>query len=176
MPTSRNPTTSAAEAQDASSGTSRADDAQLGAQVWELTLRTVTGLLRAFEEDMKGDDFSLSWYDVLIQLAYAPEQRLRMQDLADAVVLTRSGLTRLVDRMERAGLVQRQPVPGDRRGSYAALTEKGRTTCDRLAAEHHRKIEEHFTGRLTNADLRSLRRTMLKLGVIAAEPTATDRS
>jgi len=154
----------------ASEGITRVDDALFGAQVWELTLRTVTGLLRTFEEDIKAEGFSLPWYDVLIQLAHAPGNRLRMQDLADAVVVTRSGLSRLIDRMESAGLVEREPVEDDRRGSYAVLLEAGRTTYDRLAAEHHRKIDERFTSRLSNADVRALRRAMQKLGVVVSLP------
>lgn len=137
-----------------------------GAEVWELLLRTVTGLLRTFEDDMKAEGFALAWYDVLIQLAVAPEHRLRMQDLADAIVLTRSGMTRLIDRMEKAGLVRREPVADDRRGAYAVLTEQGRSAYARLAEDHHRKIEERFSSRLSDADLRALRRAMRKIGMV----------
>lgn len=151
-------------------GPPRDDDARLGTQVWELTLRTVTAILGSFEDDMKAEGFALSWYDVLVQLAHAPQQRLRMQDLADAVVVTRSGLSRLVDRMEKAELVRREPVPDDARGSYAVLTEEGRATYGRLAADHHRKIDERFSSRLSSADLRALRRAMRKLGVVVRVP------
>lgn len=145
-----------------------AHDPVLGEQVWELTLRTITGILRSFEGDMKAEGSSLPAYDVLVQLMQAPEKRLRMQDLADAVIVTRtrSGLSRLIDRMEKAGLVERAPAEDDKRGSYAVLTEEGRTTYDRLAGDHHRKIDERFTRRLSNADLRALRRAMRKLGVV----------
>jgi DNA-binding MarR family transcriptional regulator len=142
------------------------DEAHFGADVWELTLRTVTALIRTFEDDMKAEGFALSWYDVLIQLSQAPRQRLRMQDLADAVVVTRSGLSRLIDRMEKADLVRREAVADDGRGSYAVLTEQGRATYARLAVGHHRKIEERFSSRLSNADLRALRRAMRKIGVV----------
>jgi len=144
----------------------RDDEARLGAQVWELTLRTVTALIRTFEEDMKAEGFALAWYDVLIQLSQAPRQRLRMQDLADGVVVTRSGLSRLIDRMEKADLVRREAVADDGRGWYAVLTEQGRATYDRLAVDHHSKIEERFSSRLSNADLRALRRAMRKIGVV----------
>lgn len=142
------------------------EDARFGAQVWELTLRTVTTLVRSFEDDMKAEGFALSWYDVLIQLVEAPQHRLRMQDLADAVVVTRSGLSRLIDRMEKADLVTREPVADDGRGSYAMLTEQGHATYERLATDHHRKIDERFSSRLSNADLRALRRAMRKIGVV----------
>jgi DNA-binding MarR family transcriptional regulator len=168
MERSSKPTTPDERARRTSAGSSDGpshddDDAR---QVWELTLRTVTALLRAFEDDMKAEGFALPWYDVLIQLVNAPQQRLRMQDLADAVVVTRSGLSRLIDRMEKAGLVRREPVADDGRGSYAALTEQGRAAYDRLAADHHRKIDERFGSRLSGADLRALRRAMRKLGMV----------
>lgn len=146
--------------------------APFGAQVWELTLRTVTGLVRALEEDMKAEGFPLLWYDVLIQLVQAPRQRLRMQDLADAVILSRSGLTRLIDRMEEAGLVRRESAVDDRRGSYAVLTGEGRATYQRLAIGHREKIEERFSSRLGKTDLEALRRAMLKLGVVGEGSTA----
>lgn len=152
------------------SSSSRDAGEVLGAHIWELTLRTVTGLLRTFEEDMKAQGFALPWYDVLVQLMEAPGERLRMQDLADNVVLTRSGLSRLIDRMEKAELVRREPAADDRRGSYAVLTELGRATYARLAEEHRQKIEERFTSQLSNADLRALRRAMRKLGLVVRVP------
>lgn len=67
----------------------------------------------------------LHWYDVLIELYEAPERKLRMHELAEKVVLSRSGLTRLVDRLEREGYLRRELDANDRRGFYAILTEKG---------------------------------------------------
>jgi DNA-binding MarR family transcriptional regulator len=67
----------------------------------------------------------LHWYDVLIELYEAPGQRLRLHDLAEKVVLSRSGLTRLIDKLEGAELLRREADPADRRGAYAAITEKG---------------------------------------------------
>lgn len=149
--------------------------APFGAKVWEVTLRTVTGLLRAFEEDMKSEGFPLLWYDVLIQLDQAPERRLRMQDLAHAVILSRSGLTRLIDRMEEAGLVRRETAADDRRGAYAVLTREGRATYRRLAPGHREKIAQRFSDRLSDADLKALHRAMLKLAVVdEADPDGPD--
>ena len=67
----------------------------------------------------------LGWYDVLLQLAEAPDHRLRMAELAERVLLSRSGLTRLVDRLAAEGLVTREPFPGDARGLYTVLTDAG---------------------------------------------------
>src|SRR5262252_10113988 len=67
-----------------------------------------------------------TWYDVLFQLSEAPDGRLRMHELAEAVLLSRSGLTRSVDRIESAGLVTRQAIPGDRRSTHVVITDAGR--------------------------------------------------
>ena len=75
----------------------------------------------------------LSWYDVLLELSAAPGCRLRMHELARAVVLSRSGLTRLVDRLAKAGLLRREPDPEDGRGSFAVLTEEGARRSGGLA-------------------------------------------
>jgi DNA-binding MarR family transcriptional regulator len=90
------------------------------------------------------ENLPLAWYDVLVQLQEAPDHRLRMQELADAVLLSKSGLTRLIDRMERAGLVRRAACDSDRRGTYAEMTEQGQTTLRTTAPTHMRGVREHF--------------------------------
>lgn len=90
----------------------------------------------------------LTWYDVLLNLNEAGG-RLRMQELARAVLLSKSGLTRLVDRMAAAGYVDREPAAGDRRGMLAVLTEEGKTALRRAAPVHLRGIDDHF-GRLVS--------------------------
>src|SRR5579862_1644472 len=80
----------------------------------------------------------LAWYDVLVQLAEAPASRLRMQELARSVLISKSGLTRLVDRMVQAGYVERQPCPDDLRGSFAVLTPAGRDALREAAPVHLR--------------------------------------
>ena len=91
----------------------------------------------------------LSSYEVLLHLSWAPGHRMRMGELAESVLLTLSGVTRLVGRLEREGLVRREPCPEDRRGAYAILTEAG---VDRLGEAHpthlsgvHRLFLEHFS-------------------------------
>jgi DNA-binding MarR family transcriptional regulator len=86
----------------------------------------------------------LTWYDVLVQLSEAPDRRLRMQELAARVLLSKSGLTRLIDRMEQEGLVTRYPCEDDRRGTYAQMTEEGRATIRGAAPTHLAGIVEHF--------------------------------
>jgi DNA-binding MarR family transcriptional regulator len=91
----------------------------------------------------------LSSYEVLLHLSWAPGHRMRMGELAESVLLTLSGVTRLVSRLEREGFVRREPCPEDRRGAYAMLTEAG---LDRLGEAHpthlsgvHRLFLEHFS-------------------------------
>jgi len=86
----------------------------------------------------------LGWYDVLVELSAAPDCRLRMHELAWAVVLSRSGLTRLVDRVEKAGLLRREPDPSDRRGAFAVLTGEGRIMLRQMWPVYAVAIAEHF--------------------------------
>jgi DNA-binding MarR family transcriptional regulator len=86
----------------------------------------------------------LTWYDVLVQLSEAEDHRLRMQELAGRVLLSKSGLTRLIDRMEREGLVRRYPCEDDRRGTWAQMTDDGYTVIKRSAPTHLQGIREHF--------------------------------
>ncbi len=98
----------------------------------------------------------LTWYDVLIELYEAPERRLRLHELADAVVLSRSGLTRLIDRLEAAGLLRRETATTDRRGAYAVLTDAGITAMRAAWPVYARGITEFFARYLSDADAASL--------------------
>jgi DNA-binding MarR family transcriptional regulator len=100
--------------------------------------------------------FPLTWLDVLAQLYDAGEHGLRMQELEQRSLFTRSGLTRLVDRIEAAGLVRREAVPGDRRGVRVVLTADGRHRHDAAFADHLRVIEREFGRRLTRAQQRAV--------------------
>ena len=129
-----------------------------------MMLRTVNGLVRTFDQELqKGEDLPLTWYDVLIQLYEAPQEQLRMQALADLVILSRSGLTRLLDRIEKEGLVRREPSREDRRGYYAILTDKGRKVVTRARQLHHKGIAEHFGNYLNQNDLLAVRRALGKI-------------
>ena len=131
---------------------------------WERTLRAVSRLLRVFDREMQDDvDVPLTWYDVFVQLYAAPEMKLRMQTLSDSLVLTRSGATRLVDRIEKAGLVRREPAAEDRRGYYAILTEDGQRLMARAQKAHGAGIERHFGKHLDPDEQRTLFAIMSKL-------------
>jgi DNA-binding MarR family transcriptional regulator len=90
----------------------------------------------------------LGWYDVLWALYEAPDRRLRMRELAERVVISRTGLVRLVDRIEHAGLARREAVPGDRRGAYVAVTDEGAALLRRMWPVYRRGVAEHFAGHL----------------------------
>src|SRR5918997_3145626 len=93
---------------------------------WRTFITAHAAVIDAIERDLRAAGvISLTWYDVLIELAEAPNRRLRLHELARAVVLSRSGLTRLVDRIEAAGLLHREACAEDRRGAYAVLTAEG---------------------------------------------------
>jgi DNA-binding MarR family transcriptional regulator len=125
--------------------------------VWRDFLRTHALVVGALEHDLAAEvDMPLGWYDVLLQLAEAPGRRLRMAELADRVLLSRSGLTRLVDRLAADGLVTREPAPGDARGTYTVLTAAGVDRLRRAVPGHVAAIQRHFLAHLTDDDLRRL--------------------
>lgn len=99
---------------------------------------------RLAKELREREGLPLTWYDVLVHLSEAPDHRLRMQELAERVLLSKSGLTRLIDRMEQEGYVTRYPCTDDRRGTYAQMTESGYATIKRTAPTHLAGIRDHF--------------------------------
>jgi DNA-binding MarR family transcriptional regulator len=140
----------------------RPDDWRLA--VWRSFLRTHSQLVRRLENQLQEHGkIALGSYDVLVQLAEAPGYRLRMSELAEAVLLSRSGLTRLVDRLQRSGLVQREPDPDDARGMYTVLTAKGRDILRDASHVHLSGVSQLVLTRLSEAELQQLRTLMLKL-------------
>lgn len=135
---------------------------QMGA--WRMFLRAHAQVTRSLEADLVAEhDLALASYDVLVQLSEAQGRRLRMTELAERVLLSRSGLTRLVDRLERDGLVARQACPADARGTHAVLTPAG---LDRLRAAwptHLRGVALHVTDRLTTDEVAVLESLLGKL-------------
>lgn len=132
--------------------------------VWRSYLRGHATVTRALEAELVAEQrLSLAAYDVLVQLAGAPERRLRMTELADAVLLSRSGLTRLVDRLERVGLVSRSRVREDGRGVAATLTDRGIERLRRASRTHQDGVMRHFGDRLAEADMTELGRISQQL-------------
>ena len=104
---------------------------------WRGMLRTHASLTRALDAELLAEhDLPLTSYEVLLFLADSPEGRMRMSDLADSVLLSRSGLTRLVDRLARAGLLERVRCDEDARGWFAVITDSGRALFDEARETH----------------------------------------
>ena len=117
---------------------------------WRGVLFATSRVLRVAEVDLIAKaGFPLTWLDILAQLYDAGDDGLRMQELQERSLFTRSGLTRLVDRMEEEGLVRREAVSGDRRGVRVVLTPDGRRRHTEAFVEHLQVIEREFGGRLT---------------------------
>ena len=132
-------------------------------EVWHAFLVAHARILSELERELADErSLQLTWYDVLFQLSDAGG-RLRMQDLATRLVIPRSSLTRQIDRMEAAGLVERESTDEDGRGTVAVLTTEGRKTLRRAAPVHLRGIEEHFAGKLDSRDVAALKRVLAKL-------------
>ena len=124
---------------------------------WRAFLKAHATITRTLENELVAEQrLSLAAYDVLVQLAEAPDRRLRMTELAGAVLLSRSGVTRLVDRLERAGLVRRSRVESDGRGVAAQLTEAGLNRLRIASGTHLAGIVVHFVERLDAQELAAL--------------------
>jgi DNA-binding MarR family transcriptional regulator len=113
--------------------------------------------VEAIDRDLAGaDGLPRTWVDVLVALHGAPGRRLRMHELAEAVVRSPSGLSRLVDRLAERGLLERQPCSEDRRCQFATLTGDGAAALDAAWPGYAGGILRHFGGRLSDADLETL--------------------
>jgi DNA-binding MarR family transcriptional regulator len=128
---------------------------------WRSFLRAHARVIRALEAELDASqDLALTDYDILVQLATAPDRRLRMSELADALLLSRSGVTRLVDRLVTDGLIERVVCDTDRRGQWASLTAAGRQRLRAATPTHLGGVAEHFLDRLSDDDLAALQRML----------------
>lgn len=119
---------------------------------WRGVLFASARVLSAVEPRLQEHSgISLVFIDVLGRLHDAPEGKLRMQELQRRSLFTRSGMTRLVDRIEAAGFVQRESVPGDRRGVWVVITSEGRRLYEEAISRHRLDLEQEFARRLTPA-------------------------
>jgi DNA-binding MarR family transcriptional regulator len=151
-------------------GMSKKDDS---VAAWRALLLAHAGAVRAIERDLVlAGTIPLSWYDVLLELNAAPQRRLRMQDLAARVVLSRTRVSRLVEEIVRAGLVERIPDPEDGRATFAAMTTRGREELRKAAPLYLAGIEEHFTSLFSPAEQAELTALLQRV----AERHAGDRS
>ncbi len=138
-------------------------------EAWAALLRSHAAVVTRLEREMEAERrLPLSWYDVLLSLYRG--SGLRMQDLADAVVLSRTRVSRVVDEMEAAALVERRPNPADRRSTIVAITRSGRAAFRAAAPVYLSGIRRHFTDLLTSDELECVRRALTKVVAAHAAP------
>ncbi len=131
---------------------------------WRAFVRAQAHVSRRLDEDLRAEHgLSLQEYVALLILAEAPERRLRMGRLADSLTLSKSGATRLIDRLVGDGFVARLSCPSDLRGAEAALTEAGLNRLRTAAPTHLRGIADYFLSAIQNSDLEVVERTMLSV-------------
>ena len=127
---------------------------------WRVFLETALALIDILDAELQAQrGITLGWYDVLVHLEDAPEG-LGMTEIANRILFSKSGLTRVIDRMEGAGLVRRERPPEDRRVVRVFLTPAGHDTLDAARAIHRRGIGEHFVSHLDPAGLEALAETL----------------
>jgi DNA-binding MarR family transcriptional regulator len=126
-------------------------------RAWRALVATNSRLFARLDEELvQAHSISLAEYEVLVQLSEARGGALRMSDLAERALVSRSGLTRRLDGMVEAGLVCRQACPSDRRGTLAVLTERGREALEAAAPTHVAGVRRHLLDPLTPAQLEAL--------------------
>ena len=137
---------------------------------WRAFQRAQAQVSRRLDEDLRAEHgMSLQEYVALLFLAEAPERRLRMGRLADSLTLSKSGATRLIDRLVGDGLVCRESCSSDARGAEAMLTERGLDRLRTAAPTHLRGIKDYFLSALAGDDLETIERTMTGVAASAAE-------
>jgi DNA-binding MarR family transcriptional regulator len=130
-------------------------------EAWGSLTRTHAAIVQRLQEMLAAADFPpLPWYEVLATVAEAPEERMKMGDLAEALVITRGGLTKLVDRLVKAGLLERTFCETDRRVSYATLTAAGRDLLAEMRPAVVAELEVAFSANLSVGQAKELRDTL----------------
>jgi len=134
---------------------------------WRLFFESALAVIDVLDEEMQRDaGISTRWYDVLIHLEESPEG-IPMNELAERILYSKSGFTRVVDRMEEAGLVRRVRPEHDRRTILVVLTDKGAETMERARRHHRDGIEQHFAQHLTDNEVKVLTRALEKISAHA---------
>lgn len=167
-------TTAPTPAIDAASG-SRIAPADPRLDAWRAFLQAHARLFRRLDEDLRSEHgISLAEYDALLQIAQAPDRHLRMSRLASRVLLSKSGVTRLVDRLVADGLVERTQCSSDARGAEAAITPEGLARLRAAAPTHLRGVDTYFVSAVAPSDLAVLERSMDAISRRTGEAGAPD--
>lgn len=138
---------------------------ELAVTSWARLARINTGVLERVQAALKAAGLPpISWYDVLLELHRAGKAGLRQYALCEEVLLTKHNLSRLVDRLEREGMVERQSCPEDGRGNVVRITATGSDLLRRMWPVYGRILHEEIESRLTDSELEDLSRILAKLG------------
>ena len=125
-------------------------------KAWRRYIIASRRLLEALDDDLAAHDISMSDYEVLAQLSEAPERRMRMSELADVAMISRSRLSHRIKVMEKAGWVKREACPIDKRGYFAVMTPKGWKAIVAAAPDHVASVRERFLDALDKGDQKVL--------------------
>jgi DNA-binding MarR family transcriptional regulator len=132
-------------------------------RTWRLYFESALALMSVLDAELERDaGIPMRWYDVLVHLEDEPEG-LRMNELAERILYSKSGFTRVVDRLEEEGFVKRVRPENDRRSILVVLTDQGRAMLEQARASHRHSIEQHFASHLSDADVKALGRALEKL-------------
>jgi DNA-binding MarR family transcriptional regulator len=136
-------------------------------RAWRLFFESALALLDVLDAELEqAVGIPQRWYDVLVHLEESP-QGIPMSELAERILYSKSGFTRVVDRMEEAGLVRRARLENDRRTILIVLTDEGAETLGRARRHHRDGIQRHFAVHLTDADVKALTRALGKVSMHA---------
>ncbi|HET6666755.1 MAG TPA: MarR family transcriptional regulator [Intrasporangium sp.] len=148
---------------------------QLAADAWGALLQTHAALVPELDRSLRSHSgLPLAWYDVLLELSAADDGRLRMSELAERAVLSRTRISRVVDELVRARLLAKEPNPVDARSSYAVITTEGRQRFEASAPHYLAQIEQRFAAGLTDDELRTIARALRRVQThsITTRPTS----
>ena len=141
----------------------------MGLHAWGGLLRTHAAVVPILDRELQAAvGMPLAWYDVLLELANAPDRRLLMSELGERVTLSRTRVSRLVDEMQRAGYLEKQAHPTDRRSTYATITPTGRRQFRAAAPVYLRGIHEHFVAQLRPNELSAIATGLQRVARAAA--------
>jgi DNA-binding MarR family transcriptional regulator len=144
--------------------------AGLPLETWTTFLRAHSGITRRLSADLLSEHgLTLNGYEVLLHLAQAPDRRLRRVDLVDRLVLTPSGITRLLDGLERAGYVTKAACDADARVTYAVLTDEGRDKLRAASKTHVAGVRDLFVDRFDDGELETLVSLLSRLSRTGAQ-------
>lgn len=145
-------------------------------EAWRRYYVSFWRIFAAIEADLQAAGLpSLSWYDALYELYLAPDRHLRMSELARSALLSRSGLTRLVDKLEKEKLLERKSCPSDGRVQHAVLTDKGVEMLRKMWPVYRAGIAKYFAAHLTDAEAQDFARILGKV-VAASAPPACEKA